>query len=56
MSEEGGAIVQTGSIWAIQAIGATPSAAYSAANAGVHATTYTVALPLVEISRPSQVE
>lgn len=32
----GGAIVQTGSMWALQAIGATPSAAYSAANAGVH--------------------
>jgi NAD(P)-dependent dehydrogenase (short-subunit alcohol dehydrogenase family) len=27
----GGAIVQTGSMWALQAIGATPSAAYSAA-------------------------
>jgi NAD(P)-dependent dehydrogenase (short-subunit alcohol dehydrogenase family) len=37
MKERGGAIVQTGSMWAIQAIGATPSAAYSAANAGVHA-------------------
>ena len=35
----GGAIVQTGSMWALQAIGATPSAAYSAANAGVHALT-----------------
>ena len=34
MKEKGGAIVQTGSMWAIQAIGATPSAAYSAANAG----------------------
>ncbi|SEK14138.1 SDR family NAD(P)-dependent oxidoreductase, partial [Paraburkholderia diazotrophica] len=31
----GGAIVQTGSLWALQAIGATPSAAYSAANGGV---------------------
>src|ERR1700676_4962798 len=36
-SGRGGAIVQTGSMWALQAIGATPSAAYSAANAGVHA-------------------
>ena len=31
----GGAIVHTGAIWALQAIGATPSSAYSAANAGV---------------------
>ncbi|BBP64733.1 glucose-1-dehydrogenase [Pseudomonas sp. Cab53] len=42
----GGAIVQTGSLWAIQAIGATPSAAYSAANAGVHALTRNLALEL----------
>ncbi|WP_122409682.1 SDR family NAD(P)-dependent oxidoreductase [Pseudomonas viridiflava] len=41
-----GAIVQTGSLWAIQAIGATPSAAYSAANAGVHALTRNLALEL----------
>ena len=33
----GGAIVQTGSMWALQAIGATPSSAYSVAKAGVHA-------------------
>ena len=32
----GGAIVQTGSMWALQAISATPSSAYSVANAGVH--------------------
>src|SRR5215469_16889321 len=38
-SGRGGAIVQTGSMWALQAIGATPSAAYSAAKAGVHALT-----------------
>jgi NAD(P)-dependent dehydrogenase (short-subunit alcohol dehydrogenase family) len=42
----GGAIVQTGSLWAIQAIGATPSAAYSAANAGVHAMVRNLALEL----------
>lgn len=42
----GGAIIQTGSIWAIQAIGATPSAAYSAANAGVHALTRNLAIEL----------
>jgi len=42
----GGAIVQTGSLWALQAIGATPSAAYSAANAGVHALTRNLAIEL----------
>ncbi|HEX4460729.1 MAG TPA: glucose 1-dehydrogenase [Polyangia bacterium] len=42
----GGAIVQTGSMWALQAIGATPSAAYSAANGGVHALTKNLALEL----------
>ena len=42
----GGAIVQTGSLWAIQAVGATPSAAYSAANAGVHALVRNLALEL----------
>lgn len=31
------AIVHTGSIWALKAIGATPSAPYSAAKAGIHA-------------------
>lgn len=46
MKETGGAIVQTGSIWAIQAIGATPSAAYSAANAGVHALVRNLAIEL----------
>jgi NAD(P)-dependent dehydrogenase (short-subunit alcohol dehydrogenase family) len=42
----GGVIVQTGSLWAMQAIGATPSAAYSAANAGVHALTRNLAIEL----------
>ncbi|MBC7165052.1 MAG: SDR family oxidoreductase [Roseovarius sp.] len=46
MKETGGAIVQTGSMWAIQAIGATPSAAYSAANAGVHALVRNLAIEL----------
>ncbi|MBO9653410.1 MAG: SDR family oxidoreductase [Agrobacterium tumefaciens] len=46
MKEKGGAIVQTGSLWAIQAIGATPSAAYSAANAGVHAMVRNLAIEL----------
>lgn len=42
----GGVIVQTGSMWATQAVGATPSAAYSAANAGVHALTRNLAIEL----------
>ena len=42
----GGAIVQTGSMWAIQAIGATPSSAYSAANGGVHQLTNNLAIEL----------
>jgi NAD(P)-dependent dehydrogenase (short-subunit alcohol dehydrogenase family) len=46
MKQKGGAIVQTGSMWAIQAIGATPSAAYSAANAGVHAMVRNLAIEL----------
>lgn len=46
MQAKGGAIVQTGSIWALQAIGATPSAAYSAANAGVHAMVRNLAIEL----------
>ncbi len=44
----GGAIVQTGSMWAMQAIGATPSSAYSAAKAGVHQMTKNLALELAE--------
>lgn len=46
MKDKGGAIVQTGSLWAIQAIGATPSAAYSAANAGAHAMVRNLAIEL----------
>ncbi len=42
----GGAIVHTGSMWALQAVGATPSSAYSAANAGVHALVRNLALEL----------
>ena len=50
----GGTIVQTGSLWAIQAIGATPSAAYSAANAGVHALTRNLAIELALLNnRPN---
>jgi NAD(P)-dependent dehydrogenase (short-subunit alcohol dehydrogenase family) len=44
--DRGGAIVQTGSMWALQAIGATPSSAYSAAKAGVHALTRNLAIEL----------
>jgi NAD(P)-dependent dehydrogenase (short-subunit alcohol dehydrogenase family) len=42
----GGAIVQTGSMWALQAIGATPSSAYSVANAGVHQMVKNLAIEL----------
>jgi NAD(P)-dependent dehydrogenase (short-subunit alcohol dehydrogenase family) len=45
-ASRGGAIIQTGSMWALQAIGATPSAAYSAAKAGVHALTKNLAIEL----------
>lgn len=44
----GGAIVNTGSMWALQAVGATPSSAYSAANAGVHALARNLALELAQ--------
>src|SRR5262249_32512981 len=40
----GGAIVNVGSMWAGQAIGLTPSSAYSAAKAGVHALTRNLAI------------
>lgn len=46
MAGQGGAIVHTGSMWALQAVGATPSAAYSAANAGVHALVRNLAIEL----------
>ena len=49
MRDKGGVIVQTGSMWAIQAIGATPSAAYSAANAGVHAMVRNLAIELAPL-------
>lgn len=42
----GGAIVQIGSLCAIQAISDAPSAAYSAANTGVHALTRNLAIEL----------
>lgn len=46
MKGRGGAIVQTGSMWALQAIGATPSSAYSVAKAGVHALVKNLAIEL----------
>jgi NAD(P)-dependent dehydrogenase (short-subunit alcohol dehydrogenase family) len=42
----GGAIVHIGSIWAIDAITATPTSAYSAAQAGRHALTKNLAIEL----------
>jgi NAD(P)-dependent dehydrogenase (short-subunit alcohol dehydrogenase family) len=43
---QGGAIVNVGSMWAHQAIKATPSSAYSVAKAGVHALTQHLAMEL----------
>jgi len=42
----GGSIVNIGSMWAHQAIGATPSSAYSMAKAGLHALTHNLAIEL----------
>ena len=42
----GGAIVNIGSMWAHQAIGATPSSAYSVAKGGLHALTRNLAIEL----------
>jgi NAD(P)-dependent dehydrogenase (short-subunit alcohol dehydrogenase family) len=42
----GGAIVNVGSMWAIDAIGTTPTSAYSAAQAGRHALTKNLAIEL----------
>jgi NAD(P)-dependent dehydrogenase (short-subunit alcohol dehydrogenase family) len=44
----GGVIVNIGSMWAHQAIAATPSASYSMAKAGVHALTRNLAMELAE--------
>ena len=43
---KGGAIVTVGSMWAHQALAATPSSAYSMAKAGLHALTHNLALEL----------
>ncbi|NOU27270.1 MAG: SDR family oxidoreductase [Polyangiaceae bacterium] len=45
----GGAIVNIGSMWASQAVAATPSSAYSAAKAGVHALTKNLAMELAPL-------
>jgi NAD(P)-dependent dehydrogenase (short-subunit alcohol dehydrogenase family) len=42
----GGAMVMTGSMWALQAVGATPSSAYSVAKAGVHQLVKNLAIEL----------
>ena len=44
----GGAIVNVGSMWAHQAVKATPSSAYSMAKAGLHALTQHMAMELAE--------
>jgi NAD(P)-dependent dehydrogenase (short-subunit alcohol dehydrogenase family) len=44
----GGAIVNVGSMWAHQAIKATPSSAYSIAKAGLHSLTQHLAMELAE--------
>jgi NAD(P)-dependent dehydrogenase (short-subunit alcohol dehydrogenase family) len=45
---DGGAIVNIGSMWAKQAIKATPSSAYSMAKAGLHSLTQHLAMELAE--------
>ncbi|MEW7291605.1 SDR family NAD(P)-dependent oxidoreductase [Aquimarina sp. 2304DJ70-9] len=45
---EGGSIVNIGSMWAKQAIKATPSSAYSMAKAGLHSLTQHLAMELAE--------
>ncbi|MFC7641745.1 SDR family NAD(P)-dependent oxidoreductase [Streptosporangium lutulentum] len=44
----GGAIVNVGSMWAHQAIAATPATGYSMAKAGLHALTHNLAIELAE--------
>lgn len=48
MQYNGGAIVNIGSMWAKQAIKATPSSAYSMAKAGLHSLTQHMAMELAE--------
>ena len=46
VAQGGGAIVNVGSMWALQAVQATPSSAYSMAKAGLHALTRNLAIEL----------
>lgn len=48
IKHSGGAIVNVGSMWAKQAVKATPSSAYSMAKAGIHALTQHLAMELAE--------
>lgn len=48
VSNGGGSIVHVGSMWAKQAIKATPSSAYSMAKAGLHALTQHMAMELAD--------
>ncbi|GAA4271816.1 SDR family oxidoreductase [Aquimarina gracilis] len=48
IKNEGGAIVNIGSMWAKQAIKATPSSAYSMAKAGLHSLTQHLAMELAQ--------
>ena len=48
IEQGGGSIVNIGSMWAKQAIKATPSSAYSMAKAGLHALTQHMAMELAE--------
>ncbi len=49
MKQGGGSIVNIGSMWAKQAIKATPSSAYSMAKAGLHALTQHMAMELGDL-------
>ncbi|MBZ0335299.1 SDR family NAD(P)-dependent oxidoreductase [Marinobacter sp. AL4B] len=48
IAHDGGSIVNIGSMWAKQAIKATPSSAYSMAKAGLHALTQHMAMELAD--------
>ena len=48
ITNDGGSIVHIGSMWAKQAIKATPSSAYSMAKAGLHALTQHMAMELAD--------
>ncbi len=48
IADDGGAIVNIGSMWAHQAIKATPSSAYSMAKSGLHSLTQNLAMELAE--------